>query len=301
MSNASNTSSNLTTKYISLANVSLERQPFQEETFQEKNPEENIFVQRKLIWEQTKKLAPTFPFTQSQKYLYSSLTLPKKFEKTNISVQNIDTIVIGKELQEKGYNPLLLNFADDICAGGAVNRGSGAQEESLFRRTNLCNTLLQEFYPILPIGKGSFEQYDNSLIEGIYSPSVTVFRDTEQNEYKMIELPYQTSFVAVPGIPYPNRKNGRLYDDTVELLKNKIRLIFEIGSVNGHDALVLGALGCGAWGNPPQHVAEIFRDICREFDGVFREIVFPCLKFSEDGYDNSNLNYNIFKSVLVPE
>ena len=33
---------------------------------------------------------------------------------------------------------------------------------------------------------------------------------------------------------------------------------------NGHDALVLGALGCGAFRNPPKHIATLFHKVIEE-------------------------------------
>lgn len=50
----------------------------------------------------------------------------------------------------------------------------------------------------------------------------------------------------------------------VEPIKNKIRTIFRIGLIHGHDSLVLGALGCGAFRNPPRHVARLFHEVMDE-------------------------------------
>jgi uncharacterized protein (TIGR02452 family) len=166
---------------------------------------------------------------------------------------------------------LLLNFADDRFAGGSVDTGSGAQEESLFRRTNLCQTLLQdEFYPIL----------DN---EAVYSPNVTVFRDTEENDNVVLDAVWQNAFIALPGIHNPQLVDGHLNDSDVERLKQKIELILQIGYKKGHDSLVLGALGCGAWRNPPQHVAQLFKEVLLKWTGRFKKIVFACLEVGEGG------------------
>ena len=42
---------------------------------------------------------------------------------------------------------------------------------------------------------------------------------------------------------------------------------------------MLSAFGCGAFRNPPQHMAELFRETLgeEEFSGVFRRIVFAIL------------------------
>ena len=66
----------------------------------------------------------------------------------------------------------------------------------------------------------------------------------------------------------------------VEPIKNKIRTIFRLGIANGHDSLVLGALGCGAFRNPPRHVARLFHEVMleEEFKNKYRHIVFAILE-----------------------
>ncbi len=233
---------------------------------------DNIFVWRTDIWKETQELASQYPVEPSEKIVYDpAFVAEKRFDATEITVENIDTIVSGRALQDAGLNPLLLNFADDRFAGGSVETGSGAQEESLFRRTNLCQTLLQdEFYPIL----------DN---EAVYSPGVTVFRDTEDNDNIVLDAVWQSAFIALPGIHNPQLVDGQLSESDSERLKQKIELIMQIGYKKGHDALVLGALGCGAWHNPPQHVAQLFKEVLANWTGRFKKIVFACLEVGEGG------------------
>jgi len=56
-------------------------------------------------------------------------------------------LVAGKALQDKGIQTAVLNLADTLVAGGMVGSGSGAQEESIFRRSNYCRNLDQALYP----------------------------------------------------------------------------------------------------------------------------------------------------------
>ena len=57
---------------------------------------------------------------------------------------------------------------------------------------------------------------------------------------------------------------------------NKIRTIFNIAIDQEVDNLILGALGCGAFKNPPKHVAELFQQVLSEppYRGRFNRIVF---------------------------
>jgi uncharacterized protein (TIGR02452 family) len=254
----------------------------------------NIFIFRTDVWKETQAMADKYPFLPSEKIMFErGFTVERKYDGTDVTVEDIDSIEAGRELINMGLNPLVLNFADDKFAGGAVEVGSGAQEESLFRRTNLCLTLLQDFYPI-------------RQNEAVYTPMATVFRDVEGNKNRVLEEAYPLAFVAVPGIHNPRlTAEGRLGDVDEEVLRHKVRLIFQVGAKGGHDSLVLGALGCGAWRNPPEHVAEIFKEVLIKYRGMFKKIVFACLNFGEGGYVRGGAgagrvsNFDVFTRVLI--
>jgi uncharacterized protein (TIGR02452 family) len=232
------------------------------------------------VFVETQKVAPSLPFKPSEKMRIDPGFKPeKKYEKTPIHFSKEDTLIAGKRLIDSGHNPLILNFANDKRPGGGVHSGAGAQEESLFRRTNLCVTLLPAFYPIR----------DN---EGLYTPEASTFRDTEDNACKHIE-PWTGAFSTVPGLFHPPvGDDNRLLPRDVARLETKIRMICQMGTKKGHDVLLLGALGCGAWQNPPTHVAEIFRSILAEYDGVFKSILFAIM--DRDG----SRNYGDFMRVF---
>jgi len=52
--------------------------------------------------------------------------------------------------------------------------------------------------------------------------------------------------------------------------------MFEIALENGHTSIVLSAFGCGAYENPPHHVAMLFAEVIREnhYDRRFKHIAF---------------------------
>jgi len=81
--------------------------------------------------------------------------------------------------------------------------GSGAKEESLWRRTALCHTQKQLFYPLCPVGKPA---------DLLYSPKVSVLRDTEAKAYAWFPAPYRkVDFIAIPALKYPApQKDGGL-------------------------------------------------------------------------------------------
>ena len=211
--------------------------------------------------------------------------LPKtaqRDEPTIVEVQNIDCLYAGAQLKEQGYNPAILNMASRRNPGGGVTTGAGAQEETLFRRTNLFRSLYQfapyaALYGIRP----SRHQYPlDRNFGGIYTPDALYFRESEQKGYALLDTPVTLSFITVAGMNRPDlTADGMIAAHHVEPIKNKIRTIFRIGLAHGHDSLVLGALGCGAFRNPPRHVAKLFHEVMDEpeFTNKYRRIVFAIL------------------------
>jgi uncharacterized protein (TIGR02452 family) len=239
------------------------------------------------IYKDTHKRAITFPIGPSVKVRHQ----PKKvldvlYSCTSIEVTPEDTLIAGKRLKDGGFNPMILNFADDLDAGGVVDNGNIAQEESLWRRTNLCATQLQDFYPLL----------QDPIQEGVYSPVVTVFKDTEANKCIDLETPWQAAFIAVPGLKHPRlNSQKRVSEEDVERMRAKVELILQTGNVYNHDALVLGPLGCGVWHSPPHQMAVIFRNVIREHKGVCKHITFACYT---KGHAGNGSNYRIFKDIV---
>lgn len=84
------------------------------------------------------------------------------------------------------------------------------------------------------------------------------------------------------------------YPRDVEAMQNKIRQILRLTAMSGITHLVLGALGCGVFANPPKRVARIFRNVIleEEFKGHFDEIVFGILDPKREG------NLGVFESII---
>lgn len=275
--------------------------------FVEYKKPDNIFLKRIECWKHTQLIADKLPDPpESIKYQYDSDFFMHKQYNTRIKVENIDSIDCGINLHKRGFNPVVLNLADDRVAGGVVSLGSGAQEESLYRRTNLHKTLKTE-HRLYPIEDG----------EAILSKNVMVLKTSERDGWQPRDKPIWLDFIACPGIymptlDYPDEKSGRerarLQPHDVEKLRIKIRTILQLAYHNRNDSVVLGAIGCGAFKNPSVHVAEIFKEVLAEYHGVFRRIHFAILKNIDDMYimksalnssGNRKDNYEIFREVFT--
>ena len=258
----------------------------------------NIFVKRIDCWEDTVKLCQSFENTiKSEKVVFTDKKLIPTINKSKIYLFNQDTIDCAINWKLSKWNPLVLNLSDDIFAGGWVSSGSGAQEESLFRRTDYYKTLLQSFYPIL-----------NN--EAIYSPKVSVLKTSEKTDWKILKKHeiVTLSFIACPAIKYPDTvriDDERLLNDSdVQILKKKIALIIQTAAIHNHDTIIFGAMGCGAWKNPIRHVAKVFKEVLKEYDGLVLNYVFSIMTTTDDNYiirdhdQDKHSSFDIFSQVL---
>jgi uncharacterized protein (TIGR02452 family) len=185
-------------------------------------------------------------------------------------------------MQDQGLTPAVLNMANAFHAGGGYLSGAGAQEENLCRRSAYCLALEAPESLRALLGQTKADHYPFGDADGMYTLDVLVLRSSEDTGYAWLEEPRKLSFIAVAPIDRPRvtrDRPPRLEAQARILTKEKVRTILRIGCLHRHDALVLSALGCGAFANPPHDVAALFEEVLaeREFQGVFKEITFAIL------------------------
>ena len=230
---------------------------------------------RVMVWRDTKRRCDAMPKLShddgTRKSRYSSSLHATHYSKhpTRTHVVDMDTLDAAKALLASGSQRVaVLNLADPGFPGGNVQTGSGAQEESLFRRTTLCMHLpmIHTLYPL---------EEDACLI----SRRVVVFRDTEERGYCLLDRStFEVDVLSCAGVRHPTlTTEGRMNDEDLQMLLEKVRLIYTSAMECGVDGLVLGALGCGAFRCPPDDVASVFRQVNLEFDGAFEVVVFAIL------------------------
>ena len=204
---------------------------------------------------------------------------------SKIYVEEIDTLQKAKEL---GPECVILNMASSFKPGGGVIKGAKAQEEDLCRRSNLYPSLLhfEDKYPIPKFG-------------GIYTKDIQVFRSVGQ--YNLLHEPFFCSCISFPGIKLEDPANIGNEEKFMINLKGKIRGILRIAVLKKHGKLVLGALGCGAYKNPPDLVAKAFKEVLeeKEFEGRFEEICFAILPDRKGGDKNKKEFLKVFPSKTL--
>lgn len=233
---------------------------------------------------------------------------PQKLFVTNTQVVNQDCLAYAKSLleQDSADDLCVLNMASAKNPGGGVYGGAGAQEEYLFRCSDYYRFLFQyadpasfdceKVYGISHNPRHSYPLKRN--FGGVYSHGVTIFRNTEANGYALLETPWKVNFVAVAANNIRRYMNGRttIPDKFIPSTLSLIRTILRIAYNNGQRRLVLGAFGCGAFANPPGHMAQLFKQVFEEpeFQGLFREIHFAII----EDHNSHGRNVNAFKEVL---
>ena len=217
---------------------------------------------------------------------------------TKIIIQDADCLESARLLT----NPVVLNMASYKNPGGGVINGSSAQEENIFRRTNLFKSLYQYVDYAGQYGVEQHSRFKYPLEEygGIYSKDITVFRGSEKNGYYLLSVPFKSAFISVSAIKRPELRNGRMNERDLFKTKQKIRRIFQLAHENGHTDIVLSAFGCGAYGNPPEQIASIFKELLdKEYKNIFNQIIFSIFD-DHNAYREHNPNGNLkpFKKIF---
>lgn len=212
------------------------------------------------------------------------LPSPCEGRETELSVECIDSLDIALALATQGFDPLVLNMANAKYPGGGYRYGAIAQEECLFRRTDYHRTVDRDLSQQLSGGPGvvsssvragrKFGFYPHEKFGAIWSRQV-VIREGEADGYRLRAEPVQLGFVAIAAEKL-HRERELTMDDMAIFFK-KIVLLLEVAVRKGHDSLVLGALGCGAFNNPPVSVAAAFLAALSCYTGYFKKIVFAIL------------------------
>jgi uncharacterized protein (TIGR02452 family) len=201
-------------------------------------------------------------------------------EETRIEVANESTLAAARRLIDDGFRPVALNFASAKHPGGGFLGGARAQEESLARSSGLFACLA---------GNPMYEYHrtrGDPMYSGyaIYSPDVPVFR---ADDGSLLDRPYTCSFLTAPAVNARvvlERDPSRL-PEIRAAMRERVDRVLAIAASHGHDAAVLGAWGCGVFGNDGRVVAGLFRRALDEgFRGVFGRAIFAILDWSEDGH-----------------
>ena len=168
-------------------------------------------------------------------------------------------------------NSCCLNFASYKNPGGGYKGPAQAQEEDLFRRSNLPalldNETMLEYYPI-------------TGLKGFYCPKVVVNKDTDLEDIE----PFETSVITLAAVKNPQPGEE-------QLMKDKIERVFKIAADNDVENLILGSWGSGAYNCSPVFMAKSFKEYLEKCDGVFKTVIFAIP-------DRESKNYKVYEQFF---
>ena len=228
----------------------------------------------------------------------------KKY-KCKITVTNESTIQACQRLYEEKKDSTskhicAQNFASAMNQGGGFITGAVAQEEH--------NCHLSGLYPCLINERMSGYYENNKKVGGrnmygeykIWTPHVPVFKDAET--YQLLDKPFPVSFITCPAVNHKCAPDPGRFDlaegwkrRANNMMTFRIRDVLTIALYHGVTDLVLGAFGCGVFGNSPRTIAKIYHDVLSEplFQNAFDNIVFAIYASSE-----SDKNLTEFRNVF---
>lgn len=195
---------------------------------------------------------------------------------TQIMVTNETTLEAASRLIAAGHRPVALNFASARHPGGGFLSGARAQEESLARSSALFACL--EGNPMYAWHEAHKDPFYTDY--AIYSPDVPVFR---LDSGALLDEPYTCAFITCAAV---NAKVALERDPSCrpamhDAMAPRIDRVLAIAAAHGHTRIILGAWGCGAFGNDAREIAALFRaSLTGPYHGAFEEVVFAIVDWT---------------------
>jgi uncharacterized protein (TIGR02452 family) len=197
---------------------------------------------------------------------------------TQFEVTNETTLSAARRLADEGQRFAALNFASAKHPGGGFLTGSRAQEESLARSSGLYACLA---------GKAMYTFHTSRAdplytAYAIYSPDVPVFRT---DDGQLLEEPWLCSFLTCAAVNARAvlQRNPSRRPEIRQAMAERIDRVLALLALHDHPTLLLGAWGCGAFGNDTEEIANLFRAaLTGPYAGVFDRVVFAITDWSAE-------------------
>ncbi len=216
--------------------------------------------------------------------------------KCGYGCENIDSFTKARNnyinyrylFDDKDKEILVLNFANPVNPGGGVRNGARAQEEDLCRTSSLLCSLesdkASKYYKYNK-KRDTYMGSDGIII----TPKVEIMKDANGNlldDSVIVAVMTCAAPIITYGIKGISEKKYQ------ELFFNRITSMLRVAVYMGYKHLVLGAFGCGAFGNDAKVVSDLFYKALKEFEvngmresDLFKRIDFAVLSKSPEQYN----------------
>lgn len=219
----------------------------------------------------TKEMSEQFPelidvSVQGSLY-YGPHSFDGKYQHISVEDLTSDAAVHKYAAAYEGKKIAVLNFASYKNPGGMFIEGSSAQEECLCHASTLYNVISDKrFAKFYERNKNNLNRalYTN---QAIYSPDI-VFTSKDD-----------TCIADVITCAAPNKAAAQMYqkvtdEENHKELDSRIKFVLDIANDRHVNVLILGAYGCGVFGQDPVEVAMIFNSYLASQQYRFDLVVF---------------------------
>ena len=202
-----------------------------------------------------------------------------------------------------GHIYAVLNMANADFPGGGYLEGMSAQEENMFRRTN-CHYFRHEEEEEPRVPGNTQARYKSNMtdlingkpgqvyfqkgqprvcIKGFEGPDATGYEDLGDDRYFLF---YELRSAA------DDLRGGKSFNE--QSMRAKIHAQLETLRINNVRHVILSAFGCGAFENPANDVARLYKEELDKFQDCFDEVVFAIYQPNKQ----RNENYISFFNTL---
>lgn len=209
--------------------------------------------------------------------------------------ENIDSFALARKrlgdtylFTRDDHGILVLNLANPVHPGGGVRNGARAQEEDLCRKSSLLLSLESK-------EARKYYDYNKSLNTYLGSDALMIAPYVEIIKDANGDLLDDTVVVSVLTCAAPmiaHGKEGMSESEYEDMVYNRIMGMLKCVAYLGYRHLVLGAWGCGAFGNDAHVISNLFYKALKEMNynklrekDLFRRIDFAVLDRTQDQYN----------------
>ena len=212
--------------------------------------------------------------------------ISNRVDATEISLIEMTSVEAVKKFTPRhtpDHCTCVLNFASHKNPGGKFLEGSSAQEESLCHDSILYNVLsrMPTYYNV---NKAFLNRslYSN---RAVYSPRVLFPIDGSEWRADVLTCAAPNKTAAQKYCRVSDEENTRW-------LRSRIDFVLGVAAKHHPDVLILGAYGCGVFGQNPIEVATIFQELLStKHHNQFAKVVFAIP-------DKNGENYKAFEAVF---
>ncbi len=194
---------------------------------------------------------------------------------TMIEVLNETTLFVARKQLEQNHHSVVLNFASATSPGGGFLQGARAQEEYLARSSCLYECIRNN--PMYGFHRQNHTPLYTDYV--LYSPDVPVFR----TDFGRLMEEYYTVGIITSAAVNARHLTDADSEQILPIMWKRILKVLSVGLYHQHDAIVLGAWGCGAFANDPKAIASLFhKALFENFRGAYRSVSFAIADWSEE-------------------